>query len=225
MGKKQGKATVKERAKVFNSLICRGKVRAAIRYISEREKGGVFLPGDTDDKTGEEITAVLESKHPEGRDVEPSKMPIFDSCPEMMNSVVTGENVEKVAKKLSGSAGASGTDSIAMSHWLLKYSGASLALRNSIAKLTEWLANGYPPWAAYRAMIYCRLIALKKCPGVRPIGIGDIFRRLVCNVFLSITRNEAIRACDTDQLCCGLEADIEGGIHHVRFFVGRKFGQ
>ena len=59
-----------------------------------------------------------------------------------MNSVVTGENVKKVAKKLSGSAGASGTDSIAMSHWLLKYLGASLALKNSFAKLTEWLANG-----------------------------------------------------------------------------------
>ena len=137
MGKKQGKATVKERAKVFNSLLCRGNVRAAIRYISEREKGGIFLPGNTDDKTGEEITVVLESKHPEGRDVEPSKMPIFDSCLEMMNSVVTGENVEKVANELPGSAGASGTDSMAMSDWLLKYSGASLALRNSFAKLTE----------------------------------------------------------------------------------------
>ena len=137
MGKKQGKATVKERAKVFNSLLCRGNVRAAIRYISEREKGGIFLPGNTDDKTGEEITVVLESKHPEGRDVEPSKMPIFDSCLETMNSVVTGKNVEKVANELPGSAGASGTDSMAMSDWLLKYSGASLALRNSFAKLTE----------------------------------------------------------------------------------------
>ena len=63
----------------------------------------------------------------------------------MMNSVVTGEKIEKVAKKLSGSAGASGIDSIAMSHWLLKYSGASLALSNSFEKLTEWLASGYPP--------------------------------------------------------------------------------
>ena len=58
-------------------------------------------------------------------------MPLFDSCPEMMNSVVTGENVEKVVKKLSGSVGASGTGSIAMSHWILKYSGARLTLRNS----------------------------------------------------------------------------------------------
>ena len=59
-------------------------------------------------------------------------MPLFDSCPEMMNSVVTGDNVEKVAKKLSGSTG---TDSIAMSYWILKYLAASLALRNSFAKL------------------------------------------------------------------------------------------
>ena len=99
------------------------------------EKKQNFLPGDTDFKTGEEESANLESKHPKGRDAELSKMPIFDSCPEMMNSVVTGENVEKVAKKLSGSTGTSGTDSIAMSYWILKYLGASLALRNSFVKL------------------------------------------------------------------------------------------
>ena len=73
-------------------------------------------------------------------------------------------------------------------------------------------------------MMYCRLIVLKKCLGVRPIRIGDIFRRLVCKIFLSITGNEATRACGTDQLCYGLEAGIEGGIHHVRS-LGRKFGQ
>ena len=57
---------------------------------------------------------------------------------------------------------------------------------------------------------------MKKCPGVRPIGIGDIFRRLVCKIFLSITGNKATRACGTDQLSCGLEAGIEGSIRHVR---------
>ena len=73
-----------------------------------------------------------------------------------------------------------------------------------------------PPWAAYRAMMYCRLIVLKKCLGVRQIRIGDIFRRLVCKKFLSITGNKATRACGTDQLSCGLEAGIEGSIRHVR---------
>ena len=28
--------------------------------------------------------------------------------------------------------------------------------------------------------------------------------------------NEVTRACGTDQLCSGLEAGIEGGIHHMR---------
>ena len=72
-------------------------------------------------------------------------------------------------------------------------------------------------------MIYCRLIALKKCQCVRPIGIGDIFRRLVCNFFLSVIGKEVSRTYDTDQLCSGLNADIEGGIHHV-CSLGRKFG-
>ena len=83
--------------------------------------------------------------------------------------MVIGENVEKVAKKLLDSAESSGTNSIVMSHWLLKYSGESLVLRNVFAKLIEWLANGHPPWATYRVMNYCRLIVLKKCPGIRPL--------------------------------------------------------
>ena len=65
-------------------------------------------------------------------------------------------------------------------------------------------------------MTSCRLAALDKCPGVRPIGIGDITRRLVCKILLIVTGKEATRACGTDQLYSGLEARIEGGIHHAR---------
>ena len=39
MGRKKGSMKVKEKAKVFSSLICRGKIRAVIRYTCEREKG------------------------------------------------------------------------------------------------------------------------------------------------------------------------------------------
>ena len=82
--------------------------------------------------------------------------------------------------------------------------------------LTEWLANGYPPWAVYQAITSCRLVALDKCPCVRLIGIGDIMRRLVCKILLIVAGKEATRACGTYQLCSGLEAGIEGGIYHAR---------
>lgn len=46
---------------------------------------------------------------------------------------------------------------------------------------------------------------------MRRIGIGYILRRLVCKVILIVEGNEVARACDTDELCSGLETDIEGG--------------
>ena len=216
MNRKRGVLTIKERAKIFSSLICRGKLRAAIRYASEREKGGILMPGDVDEKSGDLVSGVLASEHPIGRDVEISSLPIFEFCPELINIEVTEDSVEKVARRLSGSAGPSGIDSVAMSHWLLKFGGASSKLRRSIAKFVEWLSNDYPPWAAYRAMTWSRLVGLDKCPGVRPIGKGDILRRLLCKTLLIVVGKEATRAYGTDQLCSGLEAGIEGGIHHMR---------
>ena len=80
----------------------------------------------------------------------------------MIDIIVTEGNVEKVAKKLSGSAGSSGIDSLSMSRWLLKFGASSAILRKSFADVTEWLANSYPPWMAYRAMTSCRFLALDK---------------------------------------------------------------
>ena len=57
MRKKEGKVAVKERAIVFN-----------IRYIHKWERGGVSLPGDMYNMTDEEITTVLQLKHPERSD-------------------------------------------------------------------------------------------------------------------------------------------------------------
>ena len=171
MGRKKGAMKVTERAKVFSSLICRGKIRAAIRYACEREKEGVLMPEDTDEKSGDLLFDTLKAKHPDARDIPVENLPTFESCPYLIEVEVTDENVEQAAKKLSRSAGPSGIHSISMSYWLLKFGGESARLRKSMASMVEWLANGYPPWVAYRAMTWGRLVGLVECPGVSLIGI------------------------------------------------------
>ncbi len=43
----------------------------------------------------------------------------------------------------------------------------------------EWLSNESPPWAAYRALMCRRLVALDKQPGVRPVAIGEIWHQCI----------------------------------------------
>ena len=75
-----------------------------------------MLPGDVDEKTGDLVKEILESNHLEGWDVKVESLPEFKSCPEMIDIVVTEDNMKKVAKKLSGSASPSGINSLSMSH-------------------------------------------------------------------------------------------------------------
>ena len=60
-----------------------------------------------------------------------------------------------------------------------------------------------------------RLVALPKHPGIRPIGIGDIWRRLFAKCVIKVAGSEAAEACGSDQLCAGLKAGIEGASHAV----------
>ena len=59
----------------------------------------------------------------------------------------------------------------------------------------------------------CREVALDKMPGVRPIGIGDVFRRLLAKCVLLETVSETSGACGSTQLCAGLPLGCEGAVH------------
>ena len=59
----------------------------------------------------------------------------------------------------------------------------------------------------------CRLAALNKCPGVRPLGIGEVWRRAIAKCALKACGDDAKAACGSLQLCAGLEAGIEGAIN------------
>ena len=65
-------------------------------------------------------------------------------------------------------------------------------------------------------MMAGRLIALDKCPGVRPVRIGETWRRLLAKCLLRVTGQYAKAACGTEQLAGRVEAGIEGAVHSMR---------
>jgi hypothetical protein len=68
--------------------------------------------------------------------------------------------------------------------------------------------------ASMGALVAGRLLAIDKCPGIRPIGIGETWRRAIAKCILHVVAGkEAKEACGIDQLCAGFESGIEGAIH------------
>ena len=59
----------------------------------------------------------------------------------------------------------------------------------------------------------CRLIPLDKCPGVRPIGIGEVVRRIIGRAVMRITKYDLQNAVGTIQLCAGQDAGCEAAVH------------
>ena len=62
------------------------------------------------------------------------------------------------------------------------FKGASTNLCESIAATARLLCTCYVDLSGLSAFVSGRLIALDKCPGVKPIGIGKIVRRLIDRV-------------------------------------------
>ena len=100
-------------------------------------------------------------------------------------------------------------------NWLLRFGCASEVLGVVVASLDDWMANSSPPWAAYRALMACRLVALDKRPGVRPVGIGETLRRALDKLVMRAAVDQAKTACGNLQLCAGLKAGIEGATHNM----------
>ena len=137
-------------------------------------------------------------------------MPVL---PDFEDVIISSASIEKTTRSLQGSSGASGTDS---EHWqtiLLRHGAHSSHLRGEVATLATKMCNRILPWSKVRALVSGRLIALDKYPGVRPIGIGECLRRIICKCVAEFTKIDLEKTCSTDQLACGPKAGVEGAIH------------
>ena len=70
--------------------------------------------------------------------------------------------------------------------------------------------------AVYRDFMSDQLIALDKQPGVCPVGVVKMWRRLFSKIVLNVMGPEATMACQYYQLCSGFKAGINSAIHGVQ---------
>ena len=93
-------------------------------------------------------------------------------------------------------------------NFLFRFGCASEEFRVVVASLADWMANSYPPWDAYCALMACRLVALYKRHGVRPVGIGETLRRALAKIVMRAAGDQAKTACGNLQMCAGLKTGI-----------------
>ena len=199
----------------FNDFMSRGKISNAIRVLSDELKGGVLAPTNLID--GRPVLEILRDKHPEGQPLEPNciqnnhprSLPyhpaVFDK--------ISARLVRKHAMKAHGSAGPSGLDD--WRRLLSAFGQTSTNLRKLVAKFARRLATSIIPSDDLIAYNGCRLVALDKCPGLRPIGIGEVMRRISGRIIVDCSRQDQTSLGGNMQLCLGQKCGIDHAITSI----------
>ena len=212
-------------ARKFRDLMLQGKVQSALRYLSQNTNGGVLkledlIPETTQD--GETIHRttkdILMEKHPQGKD--PVASCLLEGEPEIANSItfdgLDAEAIKKAALHTHGAAGPSGLDAYAWRRLCSSFKGASTNLCEALASVGRRIATTSVNPDGLSAFVACRLIPLDKCPGVRPIGIGEVPRRIIAKAILQIIGYDVEEAAGSLQLCAGQDGGCEAAVHAMK---------
>ena len=210
-------------ASLFSRLMLAGKTRAAIRLLSKEGQGSV-LPldqlSDTSDPQSGTVLDALKSKHPPPGPVNDealisSSEPALESH-EVIFLGVTGDSIRRAALRCGGSSGPSGLDAHAWQRICTSFKGSSTELCNALALLAQRISTQHVSPEGLSAFTACRLIALDKCPGIRPIGVAEVPRRIVGKAVLAVVSPDVQKAAGAVQLCAGQEGGCEAAIHAMR---------
>ena len=163
-------------ARIFAKLMFQGKINAAVKFLSSENNQGVL-------KLDDEVIKDLETKHPEPALIKEGSLlygPKETVLPSYFDSLDEGL-IRNAVRQTKGAGGPSHLDADQYRHMLLshKFKKESKDLREEIATLARKLATEIIDPSTIDSLIACRLIPLNKNPGVRPIGIGEVLRRII----------------------------------------------
>ena len=189
--------SVEDISRTFAKLVFQGKLTAAIKLLDKENLLGLLNLSD-------EVLAQLKEKHPVPAEIEEECLlhgPV-DLVPPGIFDVINEQRIFDSALKTKGFAGPSGMDA----------EGYGI-LREEIATLTRNLFKfNYHP-SLLEGYTACRLIPLDKNPGVRPIGVGEVLRRIIGKTTSAMFKEEIKEAVGPLHVCAGHSAGSEAAIH------------
>ena len=147
----------------------------------------------------------IQSKHPRTLPYHPA---VFEKT--------SARLVQKQAIKTHGSARPSGLDADDWRRLLSAFVQNSTNLCKLNAKFAKRMATSIITPDDFIAYNGCRLVALDKCPGVRPIGIGELWHRITGRIIVDCVRQDLTSLGGNMQLCLGQKYGIEHSIQSLR---------
>ena len=136
---------------------------------------------------------------------------------------ITEQEILKAAKQTKGSGGPSLLDAkqwkrlICSNHFKVE----NKELREQLAIFAKQIATEVVDPAILEAYVACRLIPLDKDPGsselqIRPIGVGEVMRRIVGKTIMWCLGKEVQDAAGPLQVSSGLKGGAEAAIHSMK---------
>ena len=195
-----------------------GRISATIRCLPEKKTKGVLLLSEVIIE-GKTVLNILKEKHPQAKtantnyitEVRKDTMPYHPSIFEQIN----GKTVQKSTLKTRGIHGPSGLDACEWRRILTHFNQTSIELCKTIAKLSYTIASKVLPHDNQTAYNSCRLIPLDKNPGVRPIGIGEVLRRIIGKTITQCIKSDLKNLGKNFQLCLGEKCGIKYAIRSL----------
>ena len=211
--KPTSKRTIKSLSKQFKDKMEKGDVHGAIKLLTNNMSGGI-LPLDR------QTIELLKEKHPESRETNESNLlsgPIQHIDPIVFDTI-DEEMVRKAALKTQGGSGPSGMDADGWRKPLTSkvFGDSGKDLRKAIVSVTRKLCTQEIIDESLEGFLAARLVPLDKQPGVRPIGVGEVLRRISGKLAMTIVKKDVITSGSRVQMCSGQKGGSEAAIHAMR---------
>ncbi len=129
-------------ARKYIHMVLDGKLRAAVRFATARNGGGVLLPQDACTKTGQPVMEVLQSQHPDTRnpklgDPDCIAFEQYNEVPTALPTDCTSKDLEALALRMSRSAGPSSFNAVMLRNCHLRYGRAFEQIEAGDSRLGE----------------------------------------------------------------------------------------
>ena len=184
-------STIAEISKKFTREMRKGNINSAMKLLADNMQNGILPLND-------ETLHQIKLKHPHGKDAHPEVLlpDISEEIHPIKFHSIDAESVKKAILKTKDAAGPYGLDADGWKRILTSnhFGNSSNDLCKTFAEVIKKLCTTEDLSSSIEALLACRLIQLDKNPGLWPIGIAEVLRRIASKVVVLHIREDVISA-------------------------------